>query len=147
MNVLDILKARNFAIKKHEGQMYGEQHPYIYHLDAVAKMVSDLGFDVESSIVAYLHDTIEDGVSSYDEICDNFGNDIADSVLLLTRNRDNETYNDYILSIKNFGGRLVNVVKICDLLCNLKECNQNLVGRNIGLAKRHEKAIVMLCVR
>lgn len=146
MNVTDIMRAREFAKEKHEGQVYGDL-PYLYHLDMVAQMISGLGFDAEYSVLAYLHDTIEDGVSNYNEIRDNFGNDMAENVLLLTRDKDNETYNDYILNIKNFGGRLVNAVKICDLLCNLKECNQNLVGKNIGLAKKYEKAIVTLCVR
>lgn len=146
MNVFDIVRAREFAKEKHGGQMYGE-HPYIHHLDMVAEMVSNLGFDVEYSVVAYLHDTIEDGVSDYSEILENFGVSIADAVAILSRDKDRENYTSYILSIKNLGGGMSMTVKICDLLCNLKECNQNLVGKNIGLAKRYEKAIVTLCVR
>jgi (p)ppGpp synthase/HD superfamily hydrolase len=50
-------KAREFAIKAHGEQKYGE-FPYSVHLDEVATIAKPYGESAE--IVAYLHDVIED---------------------------------------------------------------------------------------
>lgn len=69
--------ARDFAVKAHGDQQYG-QHPYSYHLDAVAALVVPFGEDFQ--IVAYLHDTVEDTATTVEEIEATFGRAIAECV-------------------------------------------------------------------
>ena len=59
----EVKRAREFAIKAHGDQMYGDE-PYIVHLDEVAGILHEFGIMetifTNAYIVAYLHDTIED---------------------------------------------------------------------------------------
>ena len=142
MDGLDVIKARGFAIEKHGEQMYGS-YPYIYHLDMVNSVAEMCGLSVEHRVLAYLHDTIEDDVSTYKEISEFFGSDMGQYVSRISRDKDNETYTVYIERIKYYGG-LVRELKICDLLCNLEECNKNPVGKNIGRSIRYTRALVLL---
>ncbi|RZA26093.1 MAG: HD domain-containing protein, partial [Lysobacteraceae bacterium] len=52
----------------HEGQTRKSGEPYITHPVAVAKVLAELGLDVETLIAAILHDTIEDTPLTQDEI-------------------------------------------------------------------------------
>ncbi|MEZ6040441.1 MAG: HD domain-containing protein [Planctomycetaceae bacterium] len=77
----EIQRARDFAMRAHAGQQYGE-HPYVYHLDAVAEILAPFGD--QAQIVAYLHDVAEDCEVTVAEIAEAFGEDIAHCVALLT---------------------------------------------------------------
>jgi len=142
MNRLDVMRARQFAIEKHDGQMYGNL-PYLYHLDMVHQLAEGIGFSEIHQVVAYLHDTIEDGVSDYTEISKEFGSEIAKYVSYIGRDKDNETYTTYIERIKYYGG-VIREVKVCDLLCNLEECIKNPTGKNASRIVRYKKALVLL---
>ena len=56
-----IEEARNFAIKAHGHQKYGDS-PYVVHLDAVAGTLERFGHAGDTNLIAaaYLHDTLED---------------------------------------------------------------------------------------
>jgi (p)ppGpp synthase/HD superfamily hydrolase len=73
--------ARAFAIRAHGNQRYGE-HPYVYHLDAVAALLAPYG---EQAVIAgYLHDVVEDTDVTLDEVARHFGQEITDAVALVT---------------------------------------------------------------
>jgi (p)ppGpp synthase/HD superfamily hydrolase len=67
-----ILKARQFAIKRHGEQKYGEL-PYIFHLDMVYQIVLDAKLDEDYQIAAYLHDVLEDTNTTKEELTSLFG--------------------------------------------------------------------------
>lgn len=142
MNRLDVMRARQFAIEKHDGQLYGN-HPYIYHLDMVHNLSEVAGLSDFTQVLAYLHDTIEDDVSTYEEIAKEFGFEMGICVSCISRDKDNETYTTYIERIKYYGGA-VKEVKVCDLLCNLEECIKNPTGKNAGRIIRYQKALILL---
>lgn len=142
MNRLDVMRARQFAIDKHDGQLYGNL-PYIYHLDMVHQLAEGIGLSDFAQVLAYLHDTIEDGVSTYEEISKEFGSEMGKYVSYISRDKDNETYTAYIGRVKYYGGA-VREVKVCDLLCNLEECIKNPVGKNESRIIRYQKALVLL---
>ena len=55
------LRAREFAIKAHGDQKYGEGEPYVAHLDDVANVLRGFGYDSDLYLtLAYLHDVLED---------------------------------------------------------------------------------------
>lgn len=78
-NDILVLKARDFAIKKHAQQVYGK-NPYIYHLDMVHSIVIEAQLSLEYRIASYLHDCLEDTQTSKKEIEDLFNANVAQMV-------------------------------------------------------------------
>lgn len=107
-----IEEARRFAEKAHEGQIDRGGSAYIEHPRAVADKV-----DGETEkIVAWLHDTVEDTEVTVDQIREMFGDEVADAVAVLTRDKG-EPYMDYIEKIK--GNEIARKVKLADLSHNM----------------------------
>lgn len=122
-------ECREFARMAHAKQMYGE-HPYIYHLDAVAEICKEYT-GTWSSIVnlAYLHDIAED--TPYD-IYDLFGifknKYLVECIRLLTdqpakNRRIRKSRTNQVLSWIDADGpyAAVLVVKAADRLANMRE--------------------------
>ncbi len=85
MNEIVLLtKAYDFAAQCHETQCRKGKRaePYINHLTDVAMMTAEAtdGKDVALIAAAILHDTIEDTVTTYDDLCKAFGDDVANLV-------------------------------------------------------------------
>lgn len=133
----DVTKSREFAIEKHDNQMYGE-HLYIYHLDKVFQMTIEMKLNEQCQIIAYLHDILEDTNTTRNEIGKIFGMNIAHIVNLLTKKKD-EKYEKYLFYVSL--DPVAKIVKICDILCNLQE--SILVG-NERLIKKYQKALFYL---
>lgn len=83
-----ICKASAFAALKHQYQRRknADETPYINHPLGVAFLISNVGKVNTTNILcaAILHDTIEDTDTSYDELVENFGKEIADIVMEVT---------------------------------------------------------------
>ena len=75
-----IRKAHDFSAKVHTGQKRLSGEPYLIHPIAVADIIADLKLDVPSIVGALLHDTVEDTLTTLDEIKSAFGREIADLV-------------------------------------------------------------------
>jgi GTP pyrophosphokinase len=75
-----IRKAYLFSKKVHSGQFRKSGEEYFTHPYNVAKIITELYLDDESVCAALLHDTIEDTISTYDDIKKEFGEDIANIV-------------------------------------------------------------------
>jgi (p)ppGpp synthase/HD superfamily hydrolase len=74
-------RAFEFAKEKHRGQTRRSGLPYIVHPELVAELVKKyMPGDSVALAVAYLHDTIEDTKTTYEELNDTFGKVIADLV-------------------------------------------------------------------
>lgn len=92
-------KAWNFATRAHAGQTYGgaldgERVPYINHIASVAMEVTlaavqtQQDFDVDLAVqCALLHDVIEDTEVKYDAVRAAFGEDVANGVLALSKDK------------------------------------------------------------
>ena len=74
-------------------------YPYIYHIKEVKEIAEGLGYDRSVIIGAILHDTLEDGDLSYNDIKKAFGFIIAEIVFAVTdelgRNRDERKAKTY----------------------------------------------------
>jgi guanosine-3',5'-bis(diphosphate) 3'-pyrophosphohydrolase len=123
--------AIRFAAEKHKGQTVKESElPYVVHLSNVSmeimmmtlqdeKSAFDLSFAVQ---VALLHDTIEDTDTSFEEIKEYFGPEIAEAVMALTKNEALPTEQrmpDTISRVKKLR-KEVWAVKLADRITNLQ---------------------------
>ncbi len=70
-------KAYVFCMKVHGQQLRASGDPYFYHPLEVANILADMRLDHYSIITALLHDTIEDTLTTYEEIESLFGIEIA----------------------------------------------------------------------
>ncbi len=75
-----VIKAFEYAKKKHEGQMRSSGEPYYTHPMEVASILADMKMDTDTIITAILHDTIEDTDATYEDIEDKFSKDVAELV-------------------------------------------------------------------
>src|SRR5512139_1178460 len=83
---IDLLKkAYVFSAKVHTGQARLSGEPYLNHPLEVAGILTQLKLDVASVATGLLHDTVEDTLTTADEIRENFGGEIAQLVDGLTK--------------------------------------------------------------
>ncbi|TAK08736.1 bifunctional (p)ppGpp synthetase/guanosine-3',5'-bis(diphosphate) 3'-pyrophosphohydrolase, partial [bacterium] len=83
-----IRRAFDFSAKVHKGQKRLSGEPYLVHPMAVAGIIADLKLDVPSVVGGLLHDTVEDTLTTLDEVKSLFGAEIAalvDGVTKLSR--------------------------------------------------------------
>lgn len=84
-----IHKAYSFSEAKHQGQVRNFSGlPYFTHPKYVARIVEELTEDPELTAVAFLHDTLEDTDTTYEELEAEFGRGIANQVLELTNPKE-----------------------------------------------------------
>ena len=79
---------RAFAEECHQGQSRVSGEPYMEHPLHTALFLADLHLDVTTICAALLHDVMEDCGITYDQLSENFGEDVAklvDGVTKLTR--------------------------------------------------------------
>ncbi len=75
------LKALEFAADRHRGQFKKRSGiPYISHLLTVSALVWEAGGDETEATAALLHDVVEDGKASLDEVRSEFDEEVAEIV-------------------------------------------------------------------
>lgn len=72
-----IRKAYDFSARVHQGQKRQSGEPYLIHPMAVAEIITELKLDVPSVVAGLLHDTVEDTLTSLDELKGIFGREIT----------------------------------------------------------------------
>lgn len=75
-----IRRAWEYGEAMHEGQFRHSGEPYFTHPVAVAALLTEMRLDDATIITALLHDTIEDTKSTYSEVAQIFGEEIAELV-------------------------------------------------------------------
>ncbi len=80
-----IRKAYLFADRRHESQKRKSGEPYIIHPVAVAEIVAEIGLDTDAITAALLHDCLEDTVTSFEELAQEFGQTVAELVEGVTK--------------------------------------------------------------
>lgn len=132
-----IIECLRFVEELHHGQYDKIGAPYILHPVFVAEQM-----DTEkATIVALLHDVIEDTSITLDDLRDKgYSDEIIVAIDALTR-RTGETYSAYIERLSN--NKLARRVKIADLRHNLQPERVAMFG-NTSLVKRYQKTLRML---
>jgi len=129
-------KAKEFALKAHQGQSYGTRD-YSFHLEAVVSVAKQ--FNLNESIIAacWLHDTIEDCNISFQDIKSVCGEKVAELVFCVTdelgRNRKERKEKTYPKILANQDALCV---KLCDRISNLQ---QSISDKNTGLLSMYLK--------
>ena len=85
INKNKIIKAYKYAKEKHKNQKRKSGESYIIHPLNVAYILAKLGLDTETICAALLHDVVEDTDSTYNDIKELFGTDIANIVEGVTK--------------------------------------------------------------
>lgn len=91
VGVLEVKKAIYYAKKYHGSQMRQSGEPFYSHPIEVAYMISDYLFRTDILVTSILHDTIEDTELTKEKILQEFGENIANQVMYLTRIKEDGT--------------------------------------------------------
>ena len=135
----NIRKAMLLAYSKHHNQLDKGGYPYIAHLLYLAESMDD----EESTIVALLHDILEDTDCTLKELQQhNFSQDIYTAIEFLTHQR-NINYIQYIENLKL--NKLACKVKIVDLKHNLNYTRiDNISIKREERKNKYTKALLIL---
>lgn len=110
-------RALSFASEKHRGQYRVGGEEYITHPVAVAEIVRQKGFGIDTQITALFHDLLEDTDATEDEILF-YGNEkILEAVKRLTKQKG-YVMADYVAAIRQ--NDMAFAVKGADRLHNLR---------------------------
>ena len=72
-----IRRAYEFSRGMHKGQKRQSGEPYFVHPVGVASLIADLRLDVASVVTGLLHDTVEDTLTTLDEVKAEFGDEVG----------------------------------------------------------------------
>lgn len=135
-NIINLLeKAEKIATEKHKYQLDKNGQSYIGHVLRVANQLDYL----EDKIIALLHDTLEDTDTTEEDLLKVFPKFIVEAVKSLTRDKEKETYQDFIKRCV-LNDIAVNI-KTADLKDNY---NRPMKGNNTKLKERYKKALEFL---
>ena len=113
-------RAEMVAAKVHNGQTY-DIYPYMKHIKDVVHIAEQLGYDESIQIACYLHDSMEDGNLSFNDIKTHFGKEVAEIVFSVTdelgRNRKERHEKTYP---KIRANEKAVCVKLCDRIANIQ---------------------------
>ena len=132
-------KALCIAYKAHEGQVDKTGIPYIFHPFHLAESMTD----ENSTIVALLHDVIEDTDWTIDDLeKEGFNEDILTALKLMTHNPA-EPYMDYISRLSTCP--VARQVKLADLYHNLDRTRvENPDEKMLKRWEKYDRAIQLL---
>lgn len=111
-----ITKAREFAVKKHEGVLDDDGKPFIVHPQQVYEMLDVIVEDDNLLAAAWLHDTLEDTDTTYEELVKEFNKDVADLVNEVTHEGSKDEKGYYFPRLKTQRGIML---KFADRLSNI----------------------------
>lgn len=77
--------AYEYALKKHGNQVRKNGDPYVYHLLSTAYNLTLWHLDPASIQAGFLHDILEDTPTTFEELSNDFGSEIANLVLAVTK--------------------------------------------------------------
>ena len=121
-------RAYAYASEKHKDQKRKNGDPYVYHLLSVANILIDFRVGPKTITCALLHDVIEDQPVTYDDIKEEFSEEIAHVVNCVTKLDGFRSTNKKLLSYANLRRLLlamaedirVVIIKLADRLHNLR---------------------------
>ena len=138
-----ITRAFNFANEMHAGQTRKSGEPYIIHCLSVAYILATYQSQPATIAAGFLHDTIEDCGTTYQELKTMFNEDVAEIVQAVTKIKNlpdvsieessASTHRKLILAMAK-DIRAV-IVKLCDRLHNMRTLNYVKPHKQISTSK------------
>ncbi|MBR1983083.1 MAG: bifunctional (p)ppGpp synthetase/guanosine-3',5'-bis(diphosphate) 3'-pyrophosphohydrolase [Clostridia bacterium] len=137
------IKAYDFAKKAHENQKRASGEEYFIHPCFVAGILMDLGLDSATVSAAFLHDVIEDTPVSEGDIKKEFGDEILELVLGVTKLEKIEFTSREEEQAENFRKIFVAmakdirviIIKLADRLHNMRSLNFLSIERQQRMAR------------
>ena len=131
--------ALKLCFEAHKEQVDKSGMPYVFHPFHLAEQMTT----EETTIVALLHDLIEDTDYTIKDLEDmGFDKAVTDAIALMTH-ADNIDYMDYVRMIKN--NPIAKAVKLADLMHNSDLTRLDVVDEKaLKRQKKYEKAIALL---
>jgi guanosine-3',5'-bis(diphosphate) 3'-pyrophosphohydrolase len=126
-DVARLIDAMNFSAEKHRDQRRkdADASPYINHPIAVTSVLAvEAGItDLVTLQAAILHDTIEDTQTTFDELAERFGKDVADVVMEVTDDKSLPKEERKLLQVAHAADRSLRaaMLKLADKTCNLRD--------------------------
>lgn len=118
-------RAEKFAKQKHKGQMRKDgKTPYWKHLQQVVINLRKLGVKDQDLLCAgWLHDTIEDTTTDYDDLEEKFGKKVAEIVSQVTKDKRLPRNKRELQYLKQLRKASLNakIVKFCDITANIAD--------------------------
>jgi guanosine-3',5'-bis(diphosphate) 3'-pyrophosphohydrolase len=138
-----VRKAYVFCAKVHQGQTRLSGEPYLVHPMEVAAILADLKLDVATVVTGLLHDTLEDTLTTYDELVQIFGAEVANLVDGVTKiskihfktkeESQAENFRKMLLAMAN--DIRVILVKLADRLHNMRTLQHHPEPKQRSIAK------------
>ena len=149
------VKAYDFAMKAHENQKRASGEEYFIHPCFVAGILMDLGLDSATVAAAFLHDVIEDTPVSEGDIKKEFGEEILELVLGVTKLEKIEFTSKEEEQAENFRKLFVAmakdirviIIKLADRLHNMRSLNFLSVERQQRMARETREVYAPLAGR
>ena len=139
-----ITKAYRLSEKEHEGQFRSSGEPYFIHPVAVANILADLSMDDETIMAGLLHDVLEDTDITFDEMEEEFGDEVTklvDGVTKLKKisyksKQENQAENLRKMVLAMSKDIRVIIIKLADRLHNMRTLEY--MNRNKQIEKATE---------
>lgn len=138
-----IEKAYIYSATVHQGQVRLSGEPYLTHPMEVAGMLVDMRLDAATIISGLLHDTVEDTLTTQEQIEEEFGKDVAFLVGGLTKlsrisfgsqeERLAENFRKMILAMS--ADIRILLVRLADRIHNMKTLQYQTPDRRVAIAK------------
>ena len=132
-------KAMKLCFEAHKDQVDKSGMPYVFHPFHVAEQMKD----EVTTIVALLHDVVEDTKYTLDDIAARgFGQDVVDALALMTHDKD-VPYMEYVAKLKN--NPVARAVKLADLAHNSDPTRLDVIDEKAKERfDKYKKAIAIL---
>ena len=132
-------KALKLCFEAHKDQVDKSGIPYVFHPFHLAEQMKD----ESSTIVALLHDVVEDTDFTFDDLrAFGFNNDVIEALMLLTH-EDGIPYLTYVAAIKK--NPIARAVKLADLQHNSDLSRLDLVDEKaLRRKEKYSEAILLL---
>ena len=131
--------AMKLCFEAHKDQVDKSGMPYVFHPFHVAEQMKD----EVTTIVALLHDVVEDTKFTLDDIAARgFGQDVVDALALMTHDK-NVPYLEYVAKLKN--NPVARAVKLADLAHNSDPTRLDVIDEKAKERfDKYKKAIAIL---
>src|SRR2546430_1836601 len=125
-NLLLTVSAADFAARRHVNQRRkgATGEPYVNHLTEVAMLLAGATGGMDAALVAagFLHDTLEDTPTEYEELAALFGSDVAELVAAVTDDKSLPKAERKRLQVEHAPKKSVRarLLKMADKISNLR---------------------------
>ena len=138
-----VYKAYIMAATAHDGQYRKSGEAYVFHPISVAMILAELQLDYYCIVAALLHDCIEDTSITYEDIKEDFGEEVAHIVEGVTKltglefhsNTDEQAQNYRKLFLAMSTDMRVMVIKLADRLHNMRTLKSMSRQKQIRIAR------------